>query len=149
LFTIAKVVGGPWLDMLIGAAETLENTDERSLDVDLLSDIWEIFETQKETTLASRDITHHLNAASERPWSEFNRGNPITTNGLARQLGKFGIKPAGRARVGSSNPVSCYNRQQFEEAWSRYLPSGHDFHVANGTTGTDAAGVPDVPSAGE
>jgi Protein of unknown function (DUF3631) len=59
-----------------------------------------------------------------KSWAEFGKARkPISKNQLARLLKDFHIKP-DNVRVGSRVPKG-YHRQQFEEAWQRYLtPQG-------------------------
>jgi putative DNA primase/helicase len=145
LFAIAGEVGGPWPDMLRGAAEMLESRAERSYAVDLLSHIWEIFDTADDSVLSSQTIVDHLVALPEAPWSEWSKGKPMTRHALAKMLNPFGIK-SERSRVGTRNPVSVYGRKSFEPVWERYLPSrGLRQTDTTGTSRTNPDSVPDVP----
>ena len=137
LFAIAEEIGGPWPDMLRGAASELENRGERSYALDLLEDTREIFDAKGDICLRSDDIVQALIAAPDRPWAEWSKGRPITPHALAKMLRGFGIK-AERGRVGTKNPVSVYARASFEPVWERYFPSpARGDKGASDTSGTD------------
>jgi hypothetical protein len=55
------------------------------------------------------------------PWAEWKNGKPITQNGLARLLRKFGIL-SGTIRLDEGQTAKGYKREDFEDAFSRYLP---------------------------
>jgi len=56
----------------------------------------------------------------QRPWPEFNRGQPITTTGIAKLLKPFKIRP--KQVVIGSHRVQGYQSQQFKWAFARYIP---------------------------
>jgi len=60
-------------------------------------------------------------ADPERPWAEYNRGDPITQRQLAKLLGTFGIISVNvRPEVGPQG--KGYRRVDFEQAWEAYCP---------------------------
>src|SRR5439155_6495216 len=59
------------------------------------------------------------------PWGECHHGKAITANALARMLKPFAIRPHGTIRIGERTSQG-YLRDQFEDAWSRYLPQNTD-----------------------
>ncbi len=61
----------------------------------------------------------------EQPWPEFNNGKVITPPQLARSLKPFGIKPRD-IRLDSKAGIKGYQRVDFIDAWSRYLPTEAD-----------------------
>jgi len=78
----------------------------------------------------------------EAPWAEYNRGKGLTQNSLASLLGGGG----GRGRRGRRGygihsqtvhppgepDAKGYKRSQFEDAWSRYVPSSDKGVVSEG-----------------
>jgi hypothetical protein len=123
----ADVASGDWrararlaLRTIIGQADA-----ERSVRVMLLSDIHAIFADRGLERIASAELVAALISIEERPWAEWRAGKPITANGLARLLAPFAIAPATiRTSVGTPKG---YQRTQFEDAFSRYLPPGEGF----------------------
>ncbi|MGE4558904.1 MAG: DUF3631 domain-containing protein [Desulfobulbus sp.] len=58
----------------------------------------------------------------EKAWPTFNRGNPITPRQLANKLKGYGINST-TLRFRHAGLAKGYERKQFEEAFSRYIPS--------------------------
>jgi putative DNA primase/helicase len=121
LLTIADAAGGEWparaREAITSAAA--ENA-EQSTRVNLLADIKKIFDEQKVDRLASAELVEALIAIEGRPWAEWRAGKAITTNGLARLLAPFGIKP-DTIRIGDRTPKG-YQLAHFDDPFSRYLP---------------------------
>jgi hypothetical protein len=86
--------------------------------------------------LATRDILERVNADDELPFGGWHDGNGFDSRAMARLLRAFGIKPRV-VRVGEGT-ARGYLREQFEDAWERYL----DDHGAR----TPAPGVTSVTS---
>jgi hypothetical protein len=62
-----------------------------------------------------------LVAIEGRPWAEMGKsGKPLTQNRLARTLKPLAIAPD---HIDPKTRVRGYKLSQFEEAFSRYLPS--------------------------
>ena len=57
----------------------------------------------------------------ERPWGEWKKGKPITKIQVAAILRKFGIRP--KQTWLDSSPSRGYELADFNDAFSRYLPS--------------------------
>lgn len=118
LFAIAALIGGGWPERVQqAAAELNQDTDAQGTAVLLLEDMKELFSERDKLT--SADICDHLAGLKERPWPEWNHGKPINPQQISKLLRPFGIKPAV-IRVGSKTPRG-YERQQFVEAFDRYL----------------------------
>jgi putative DNA primase/helicase len=120
LFAIADAVGGPWPDMLRGAAVSLEQRSERSYAIDLLSDIRTIFDAGDAPVIGSEALVSRLIEDREKPWCEWLKGKPMTPLALSRMLSPFGISTQKR-RLGTINPIATYARHDFEPAWRRYV----------------------------
>jgi len=98
----------------------------------LLGDIRDAF--AKESEAASAHLVKELVAIDGRPWAEMGkRGKPLTQNKLARMLKPLGIAPD---HIDPKTRVRGYKLSQFEEAFSRYLPSEG---VSNRSTVQNAA----------
>jgi hypothetical protein len=92
-----------------------------------------------DAVIRSADLVHKLTADPERPWAEYNRGDPITQRQLARILSAFGIISVNvRPEVGPQS--KGYRRTDFEEAWEAYCP-GQNLE----RTDSDAFKRPNVP----
>ncbi len=123
LLAIAAAAGSDWPpDTRAALAEVLLNaappTD--SLRVRLLADIRSIFHANGSEALPSVALCAEL-ARLDGPWAEWHRGDPISASQLARQLEHHSIAPR-TIRLGDKTPKG-YRRTDFEDAWSRYLPS--------------------------
>lgn len=121
LLAIADLAGGEWPHLARQACLTLSGeSPEESLGVMLLADCRLAF--GDDAVIRSADLVHELTADPERPWAEYNRGDPITQRQLAKLLGTFGIISVNvRPEVGPQG--KGYRRIDFEEAWERYCPS--------------------------
>ena len=82
--------------------------------------------------LSSRDLCAALVALEERPWAEWRRGKELTQNALARLLKPFGIR-SRKHRFGD-DPRNGYAREDFGDAFDRYLPSAPDALDPTGTS---------------
>jgi hypothetical protein len=68
---------------------------------------------------ATSAILEKLHKLDEAPWGDI-RGKPLNDRGLAVRLRPYGIK-SRVIRVGSATPRG-YRREDFVDAWARYLP---------------------------
>jgi putative DNA primase/helicase len=120
LLAIADLAGGEWPQLARQACLTLSGeSPEESLGVMLLADCRPAF--GDDAVIRSADLVHELTADPERPWAEYNRGDPITQRQLAKLLGTFGIISVNvRPEVGPQG--KGYRRVDFEEAWEAYCP---------------------------
>src|SRR5262249_23733608 len=129
LLAIAEVIGvtGPAKAAALAAC----GEEELGLNVELLADIKEVFDTDKtgEPTITSSALTARLVAMVDRPWGELDRGRELTQNSLPRRLKGFGLRPK-QARHSHGRPIRCYMKSDFNDAFARYLPN------PTGTTGT-------------
>ncbi len=120
LLAIADVIGGDIPTRAREAAIVISGSTARppdSLGSMLLEDIAAIFELTAEKHLSSQFICGRLADFEGRPWAELSRGKPITANKLARSLKPFSIRPF------SDGHQHVYDRDDFADAWSRYLPA--------------------------
>ncbi len=95
-----------------------------------------MFAEKMDVEIASADLVKALVAIEGRPWAEMGKnGKPLTQNKLARMLAVPGVRIAPD-HIDPETRVRGYKLSQFEEAFSRYLPSEG---VSNRSTVQDAA----------
>lgn len=121
LLQVAEAAGGTWPARARAAAVVLHGVDEEgvSVNIQLLSDIKEVFDLKKVDRLFSQDLLLALTCKEESLWATWNRGKPIAPRQLANRLSEFGIS-SGSIRIEASNKKG-YRRDQFEDAFERYL----------------------------
>jgi len=123
LLAIADVAGGEW--PMTARASLVElcvesRATEKSIGVQLLSDIREIFSARGADRISSADLASALAEIETSPWSEWGKSQrPISAPKLARLLGRFGITP-GSVRIGDKTPKG-YRVDDFADAFTRYL----------------------------
>ena len=100
-------------------ARLAEDRREASLGLRLLADMrTALGDDEAKTTTA---ILDKLQKLDESPWAAVGKsGKPLTDRGLATRLRAYGIKPKV-IRVGGATPRG-YRRDDFADAWLRYLP---------------------------
>jgi hypothetical protein len=118
LLAVADAVGADWGKR---AREVAANRidDDEELRVRLLRDIRAVF---VEPVLHSDELVHRLVALEDAPWSELQKGKPLTQHRLADLLHDFRIKPTqtkidGRNRNG-------FHLEWFEPVFAAYLQAG-------------------------
>ena len=124
LIAIADVAGGAWPERARQAAASLESSaadESESITVMLFGDIRVAFERHGDSKMPSAKLAEYLNDMEDRPWPEYGRGRkPITTVQIARLLKRHAISP-GTIRI-DDRTSKGYRRDQFENAFTRYLP---------------------------
>ncbi|MFC0712253.1 DUF3631 domain-containing protein [Azorhizophilus paspali] len=123
LLAIAKAAGGDWPRLARHAAITLHGLEGEtpSIGAELLASIRDAFDSRRTDRLSTADLLEALAEDDEAPWAAWNRGKPMTPHQLSKRLTEFGIKST-TVRIGLRTPKG-YMREQFEEAWNRYLSS--------------------------
>jgi Protein of unknown function (DUF3631) len=81
-------------------------------DMQLLSDIEDIFDAVNDSFLRSTQLVNELKGRDESPW----RDNELTAHKLAKMLKPFGVGP----RYGPGGSVRGYWRDDLTDAFSRY-----------------------------
>jgi len=120
LLAIAELAGAEWLQRAREAAETLSaNIEDDSARIQLLTDIYSIFESEKVDRMTSKDLVEKLVEKEDRPWPEWNKGKAITVRQVAKLLTPFKIKPSV-IRFGGIT-ARGYDLHAFQDAFSRYL----------------------------
>jgi putative DNA primase/helicase len=121
LFTIASVIGGSWPEKVKNARNLIDDSlEDDALGTQLLTDIRDIFDEQSAEKVFSNDLIEKLNAISDSPWGDWNKGRGLTTNGLARLLKPFGVTSKTMRIDGLL--AKGYNLKSFQDAFTRYIP---------------------------
>ena len=121
LFAIAHLAGPQWIQQARLAALSAHAIEEdESTPVLLLSDIRNLFGEERTDRLFSSQLIAGLKAIEEHPWADWSRGKGLSASQLAKMLKPFGIAP-GSIRVGP-DVGKGYHLDQFQDAFSRYLP---------------------------
>lgn len=123
LLAIADCAGGEWSAALRIALVALcreAQADDSSIGMMLLTDIRNVFNVGQVERISSVDLTASLCEVETSPWAEWSKGKPLSAGKLARLLHPFAVSPAV-IRVGEKT-TRGYLREDFEDAWARYLP---------------------------
>jgi len=147
LLAIAEIAGEEWPQKAIQACLRLSGIEVEDEDpkVQLLEDIQSIFKMRIEEELPTGTLLTELNTFPERPWKEWKNGNPITDRGLAQLLRGFKIQSAQFRYNGKK--VRGYKKNDFLDAWKRYLSGTEGTNLKNKAlqddlSGTKREGVP-------
>jgi len=122
LLAIADLVGGDWPSLaraaLVELCTGMEMPDDAP-GVKLLADIRDVFTQTQSDRIPTVQLLKHLLARDESPWSEFDRGRPLSAFQLSKLLRPFGVRPRDiRFYPGVQKG---YMRNDFEDPWDRYL----------------------------
>lgn len=123
----------------------LRRQADASVSVRLLGHIHQVF---IEKLVQCRQLVEALNNEETLPYGGWNDGKGLTTRELGKKLAPYGIY-AKPIRINGKRVGNGYERAQFEDAWSRYLPASH-FNQYTGTTPVapnDPAALQPVPRA--
>ena len=121
LFTVAALAGGDWPARCLQAANYVYGHDDRGVIASLLNDISAVF--GERDSITSRELIDSLISHEEGPYSECNRGGPITPYWLSRQL--RGVINGGSITIRRRKQTAKgYKREQFKMAWQRYCVPG-------------------------
>lgn len=123
LIAIADAAGGTWPERARNAAlvmtrEATEADADAHLGVVLLRDIKVAFTEANAAVLATADLVERLKRVEESPWRAFD----LDARGLAWRLRDYGVKPK-QVRPDGLKQVRGYEREAFEDAFVRYLPT--------------------------
>ncbi len=122
LVAIADRAGGEWPERARRAALELSGRAAGADDskrVRLLADIRAAFGERK--NLATKALIDELAEGEEAPWATWHKGQRISPRALAGLLEPFGIRST-TVRIGEG-VAKGYRREDFEDAWTRYLPA--------------------------
>lgn len=135
LLAIADLASPEWSERARAAARCLSahERDDDSLGVKALRDIREVFDHSNAAALASVDLREHLIALDDSTWADF-KGKQLTGRQLGDLLRPYRIS-ARTIRI-SATTARGFRREQFEDAWRRYLPDNpsHASHLPSAAT---------------
>jgi len=123
LLAIAETAGGNWPQLARNAAIALHGIEEEAptIGVELLQDIKSIFDEKDCARIFTSHLLEALTEDDEQPWATWNRGKPLSPRQLANKLADFGIK-SKQIRIGHETGKKGFDREDFKDAWNRYLP---------------------------
>jgi putative DNA primase/helicase len=124
LLAIASVAGGGWLQIGTEAALRLSGSESASqtIGVELLADIQAIFMEKQIERIGTTELIEALCEDAEKPWATYNKGHRISPRQVAGKLKLYGITTNKTIRT-SDGTVKGFVKEQFEDAFKRYIPS--------------------------
>lgn len=120
LIAVADLVGGDWPSRVREAAKALiqvAKEAEPGLGILLLTDLRTAFGDADK--LATETLLQRLTEIEEAPWGDM-KGKPLDSRWLACRLREYGVR-SRTVRIGVATRRG-YERADFLDAWSRYLP---------------------------
>ena len=123
LLAVADMAGGRWPADARASAVTVVTASRQSrpsLGVQLLADVRTVFADICGEKLLTEQLIKALCDMDEAPWRTIRRGEPLDARGLSTRLAKYGI--GSKPQRDGESVFKGYNRDQFADAWSRYLP---------------------------
>jgi hypothetical protein len=130
---------------MLGAARELSASREagdEALGPLLLRDIRALYDSRGVDRFASADLAAGLNELEESPWGDI-RGNELDARSLARLLRRYTIRPR-TIRLDNGSTPKGYHREQFRDAFSRYLGVS-ERHTDTTGTDTEVAAISEAP----
>jgi len=122
LLRIADQAGGDWPERARSAARELSGAARRHQDasagIKLLAHIRGVFTGER---MFCGALVTALNEIDDAPYGGWNLNAGISTRELGKKLVPYGVR-AKVIRIGEGR-ANGYERVQFEDAWSRYLPT--------------------------
>jgi putative DNA primase/helicase len=150
LLAIADLAGGRWPEAARAAALQLSARvhEPVSVGAELLDGIRDAFDRTRGDKMGTRDLLFHLNADEEKRWATYCRGRPLNPRSLAELLREYGIQP--RQLGGKGSNIRGYSRDQFEDAFARYLPAKTPESAVSPSRRTDScpSSIPKLAEAG-
>jgi hypothetical protein len=136
LMAIANFAAGEWPEKARAALLKLfapEAEEYQNVGTQLLGDIRDIFNEAGVEKMETKELIRRLCDREESPWSDYSHGRALTAHILGRTLKPYEVQSSVWWDHGRS--VRGYQRCDFEDAWTRYLPQRREAaegHVAVG-----------------
>lgn len=129
LIAVAELAGGRWPTLARHAAmeavRSAKVDNKPSLDIRLLGDIRTCI--GHKIGIPTVDLLNVLLADEEGPWGDLGYHRKLNARILAEMLDEYGIKSKPYRFSGPDKTMlRGYMRDDFEEAWARYLPASSD-----------------------
>lgn len=123
LLIVAELAGGEWPAKARRAAIALHGVEEEapSISEQLLHDIKLILDQSKTDRISTADLIEKLVEDDESPWATWNKGKPISPRQLSTKLSGFKIR-SNTIRF-SYGLKKGYLREDFDDAFNRYIPT--------------------------
>jgi putative DNA primase/helicase len=125
LLAIASCAGAEWVTRATEAALTLSGAGEKTVSTgnELLADIQHVFDSKRVDKISTADLIAALCADDELSWSTYNRGKQLSPKQLSNRLKGYGITSRQMRLNAYDNPARGFDREQFNDAFLRYLPN--------------------------
>lgn len=123
MFSLARFIGAAAEQAAVRAAYRFSakvRIVERQSDLMLLADIRDKIGYGIGIGIRSTFFVNRLTADPDSFWNEYQKGKPLTTNGLAKVLRRFGVYPA-TIRQSPEVTVRGYKCADLVQAFARYL----------------------------
>jgi hypothetical protein len=124
LIAIADLAGPAWGKRARDAARELSsptgNDAETDIELALLAAIRGVFETEDTDRIWTGQLLEKLNEPEEAAWHNWNEGRGLRPRELANKLRPYGLK--SRDVWIENTTRRGYLREDFDDAFSRYLP---------------------------
>ena len=142
LLAIADRAGGDWPARARRALVELHDgreVEDESSGVRLLADIRTVFGDRDR--LATAELLEGLHGLDEAPWGDW-YGKPLSARKLGEKLRPYGVH-SRTVRFDDGRTPKGFLREQFEGAWSRYIPISPLSKRHNATTRSQSGIEPD------
>lgn len=135
LLAIADHAGGEWPRLARDALLRIYGAEQEavSLSAELLADIRDVLDEKRLLKISSAELLNALCADDERPWATYNRGKAMSARQLSKRLSEYGIA-SKTIRLGYHNTPKGFEREQFADAFARYLSPCPTPPVSSATT---------------
>ena len=125
LLHLANFIGGDWpqkAQAAIAALLPVTRSQDQSLSLRLLSDVRDAFLSRSNPEyVSSADLLEFLNRLDHGMWNAYRKGAPVNADLLSQILRPFEVFSRTR-RQDRATVIRVYLRDDFADAWSRYLP---------------------------
>lgn len=122
MISIASIIGDK--ERLIKAAQNISVTNQEDTDNiknTLLKDILKVFQDNSFQDISSADLVNALNDMEDSPWSEINKGRPLTAHKLSFYLKEYKISTFQKYVYGKNR--NHYHFNSFVDIFNRYIPA--------------------------
>ncbi len=134
LLAIADMAAGEWPERACAALIELRNGDRQDdtgeLGIQVLAAVRVAFAAADKMPTAA--LLEQLNSDEEAPWHGWREGG-LSARSLAGYLRAFGVR-SRTIRLADGTTPKGYHRDDFEDAWARFLPETSHENASSATT---------------